>query len=190
MRLVKKAGRYFIKIIIVPIGFVWAWTAMKEAYMLFMGKGRWEALLFLAVWTWVFAIGIRNLWMPKYSKSMKVLRGLISYREVKTLLKSEMFHPVNIPLINRYTLPSIKASDSWICIDGVFIPREMCMGLIWSQMHLMSDHYQISLITSKGDELYLGKIEQKNINIFLEVLKKELPELNINPSGRWRNKSS
>ena len=146
------------------------------------GRGRWDALIFSMVCSWVMVVQMRNLWIPKYSKPMRVLRGLIPYREVKKLINQEVYRKIVFPAGNRYGMPTILVSEHWISINSILMPKKMCLGVEVYSTDLAINHCQTALITIKGDYLKLEDIEQEYLESFLAILVEELPELIINPS--------
>ncbi len=95
-------------------------------------------LFILAFLTFLtFKLLIINL-IPRFFKEMRAVRRYITLKELNTLIKDEVFVPINLPkaLVKKLKKKDIKyltknflVSDKWICVDRILVPKKMVASI-------------------------------------------------------------
>lgn len=177
MNLHRKTYMKIIKLLLLPFYFICLFITVDTAVSTFRGESPWYVVLIFAAGMAALTRAVRNLWIPRYTRPMKVMKRLLHYSEMKQALAQEEFQKLWMSGENRYGTPAIWLSKNWICVDGVMIPKKMCLGIQRYATDIVIDYEQFFIITVKGDCIVIGKMERQYVPGFLKVLKEEIPGL-------------
>ena len=141
-------------------------------------KGKYQIVVFLLIILLVLSHILKKVWIPKYYNCMRVVKKYLNYRELKAILAEQELKQIEFNLSgNKWGISNLYISDKWICVDDIYIPRNMISDLIRYSPGILTGYVQLYFLCKNGMLINLGKISTVLLEGVMKDIKREIPEL-------------
>lgn len=125
---------------------------------------------------------IRKVFLKRNRNSMRVMKYFCSYKELEKLLENEVFHERK-----PYGADSISASEMWLKLGGVFVPKNFIAGAYIEVATY--GVYELRMILINGKQFYYRIGPDKNkIEAVVNTIKSLVPHMKLCEDVFGKNK--
>lgn len=160
----------FANLFVLPLDIMFIWVTADMCLQM----PWWGSLIVLFLMPGPFCVVLSMYWLrtvaPRYRRSMKLVRSMLTYREAARYLEDQDFILTS--------QKELRLSDHWIYIKGMFVPKNL---IITTAQTSVGGSYRtgsipvIALILANDKSETISMRSRDEAGIYLEELNKALP---------------
>ena len=162
------------KIILITILLMIIIVLLKSLNLAFVANELDVALIFLVTFIFFLYFLLKTAYPPKF-ECMRVVKGYLSFKELKNLIEQEKFEIFRVENISDPF--ELYYSDKWLFINDVYIPRKLILDGVAIKESFYSSFGNIIIMTKNGERIFLAKVKSEEMNKAILQLKKSFVEI-------------